>query len=203
MSKLPALPWTSLAVRVALGTATLAALPAAVQAETREVPSRNAQAGALLALLRAPHPQVDAPLLHRIGPDVNALLVEHALSRQAEPQVRLRAMAWLQHFATPASRAVLRETLNDPKAPVAVQRVALRAYALAFRVEALPLVKDRLQSREMHVREAAAYALGDIDDRRVRAILVDHMEREPELTVRDALMTALARVDERERQPRR
>jgi HEAT repeat protein len=62
----------------------------------------------------------------------------------------------------------------------------------------LPVVRDHLQDRNLYIREAAAYALGDIDDRRVRDILTDHMGRERELTVRDAALASLRRVAERE-----
>ena len=44
-----------------------------------------------------------------------------------------------------------------------------------------------------------AFAAGDIDDRRVQAILSDALERESELTVRDALMASLQAVSRRER----
>jgi len=161
------------------------------------VPSRALQTGALLALLRAPHPEVRQVHLHRIGPDVNAILIEFGTSvpgRGVEPQVRLRALSWLQHFATPATRAVLFELARDRKTDVPARRIALRGLALAFGVEALAVLRDALQDRNLYVREAAAYGLGDIDDRRVAGILGDHLQREPELAVRDAAATSLQRA---------
>jgi HEAT repeat protein len=161
-------------------------------------PSRDAQTGALLTLLRAPHPQVDGFHLRRIGPDVNTLLVEFATAPGPDMQIRLRALAWLEHFPSHQSRQVLLETLRASDSAVPTRRVCLRALAYAFGSEMLPVVRDHLQDRNLYIREAAAYALGDIDDRRVRDILTDHMGRERELTVRDAALASLRRVAERE-----
>lgn len=163
-----------------------------------DTPSRDAQTGALLTLLRAPHPQVDGFHLRRIGPDVNTILVEFATAAGSDMQTRLRALAWLQHFPSHTSRQVLLETLRASEAPVPTKRVCLRALAFAFGAEMLPTVRDHLQDRNLYVREAAAYALGDIDDRRVRDILTDHMVRERELTVRDAALASLRKLAERD-----
>ncbi|MFZ4577059.1 MAG: HEAT repeat domain-containing protein [Myxococcota bacterium] len=161
-------------------------------------PSRSAQTGAVLALLQAPHPKVEARHLQRIGPDVNTILVEFATSTTAEPPVRLRAMAWLQHFPTPQTRAVLLDILRARDARVTEKRICLRALSAAFGVEVLPVVREHLESRNPLVREAAALALGDIDDLRVREILMDHVDREKDATVRDAVMASLQRIEDRE-----
>lgn len=166
-------------------------------------PSREAQRGALVTVLDAPHPQVDGFHLRRIGPDVGALLVEFATQPRPtsvqDQQRRLRALAWLQHLPSPQSRAVLLETWRARESDVPTRRVALRALAAGFGVEALPLVREALTDRNVWIREAAAFAAGDIDDRRVQAIVADALEREPELTVRDALMASLQAVARRDR----
>lgn len=167
---------------------------AAERAEAEAPPSRDAQAGALMTLLRAPHPQVDAFHLKRIGPDINTLLVEFATATHSDLQVRLRSLAWLAYFPSHQSRQVLLETLRARDAVVPAKRVCLRALATAFGAEMLPIERDYLQDRNLFVREAAAYALGDIDDRRVNEILSDHLGREPEFTVRDAALSSLRRI---------
>lgn len=168
-------------------------------------PSRASQSSVLLSLLRAPHPEVSGPQLRRLGSDVAALLIEFASAEArvtSEPQVRLRAMAWLQYFPSRASKAVLLEVFHAAQGDIAGRRVAVRALAVAFGVEALPTLRLALQSPNLYLREAAAYALGDVDDRRVRSILVDHLARETELAVRDAATVALQRGDERDRDRR-
>jgi len=183
-----------LTILVALGG--LIALPqAAGAADPRATTPRHLQAGTLLNLLSAPHPQVDGRALHKIGPDVNDILVEFATDIHANAAVRLRALAWLQYFPTVQTRAVLMETLNARETLVPTLRVVLRALAFAFGSEVLPVVREHLKHRDLFVREAAAYALGDIADARVRDILVDHLQREPELAVRDACVSALKRQE--------
>ncbi len=177
----------------------LCALPAL--AETHDDEPRTVQAGALLTLLKAPHPQIQGPALSRLGPDVPALLVEYATSIDQPPQVRLRALAWLQWFPTSQSKAVLLETLRAKEVDVPTTRVCLRALAMAFGPEMLPTERDYLEHKNVHVREAAAYALGDIDDRRVRDVLVAHLNRERDMTVQDAIMASLKRVSAREAAP--
>lgn len=159
---------------------------------------RHVQSGALLMLLKAPHPQIQGRALAKIGRDVPSLLVEFANSTDQPPQVRLRALAWLEWFPSVQTRAVLLETLSARNPDVHTIRVCLRALAFAFGAEMVPTESDYLENADVHVREAAAYALGDIADRRVREVLVAHLDRERELTVRDAIMTSLKRVAARE-----
>lgn len=193
------------ALAAGLGVCAGAASPAAaqsqvpVQAQTKPAPSasRASQAAALWELLQAPHPQVDGQALRRIGPDVRDLLIETATSARIEAPVRLRALGWLQWYPSTASRAVLMEALRARDASVATMRVALRALAVGFGGEALPAIGEFLVHRDLYVREAAAYALGDVDDPKAAAMLQDRLEREPELAPRDAIVAALQRHAER------
>lgn len=181
---------------------TLLLLPTIALADTADQP-RHVQAGALMTLLKAPHPQIQGPALKRIGPDVPALLVEFATSHDQPSQVRLRALAWLQWFPSSQSRAVLLEMLRAREVDVPTLRVCIRALAVGFGAEMLPIVREFLEHKDVHVREAAAHALGDIDDRRVHDILVDHLEREREIAVRDAAMSAIRRADQRALHPQK
>lgn len=163
---------------------------------------RHVQAGAIVALLQAEHPRVDAQLLQRIGPDVQAILIEHATAPQRRsdvtPLMRQRALGWLQFYANASSRAVLLSVLRERDPTVAMQRVALRAIAIAFGAAELGVLREHLQHPNLYVREAAAYALGDVADRRVRGILEDQLGRDPELAVREAIEAALRNVARRE-----
>jgi len=172
---------------------------AAAPAQADERPSRDAQTAALLQLLRAPHPQVDGPALARLGPDVHAILIEQATAAGVEVAIRQRALAWLQYFPNNSSRAVLMEALRARGASVGTVRVVLRALAIGFGVDALPVLGEHLLHKNVYIREAAAYALGDLDDRRVPAILEDQLSREGELAVRDAIEASLQRIAKRRR----
>ncbi len=159
---------------------------------------RHVQAGALMTLLKAPHPEIQGPALSRLGPDVPALLVEYATSIDQPVQVRLRALSWLQWFPSSQSKAVLMDVLRAKNTDVRTIRVCLRALAAGFGAEMLTTERDYLEHKNVHVREAAAWALGDIDDRRVRDVLVAHLDREADIAVRDAIMASLKRIGTRE-----
>jgi HEAT repeat protein len=166
---------------------------------------RSVQASAVYALLQAEHPRVDAALLQRIGPDVQAILIEQVTAprqrSQVTPVMRQRALGWLQFYPNPSSRAVLLDALRhrdgEESLRLALQRVALRALAVAFGAAELAVLREHLQHPNLYVREAAAYALGDVDDRRVRGILEDQLGRDPELAVREAIEAALRKVSQR------
>jgi HEAT repeat protein len=192
-------PVSTFALALAMGLGAVSSGPSAAFAQAKVAPSasRASQAAALWELLQAPHPQVDGQALRRIGPDVRDLLIETATSSRIEAPVRLRALGWLQWYPSTASRAVLMEALRARQASVATMRVALRALAVGFGAESLPTLGEYLVHRDVYVREAAAYALGDIDDPKAAAVLQDRLEREPDLTPRDAIVASLQRHADR------
>ena len=171
------------------------AAPVAAAAPAAGAPaaSRANQASRLWELLQAPHPQVDAKVLTRIGPDVMQLLIETATAPSIDAPIRLRALGWLQWYPCAASKAVLMEALRARDARVGTIRVALRALAVGFGGAALPVLGEHLLHRDALVREAAAYALGDVEAPKARHMLDDRLERETELAVRDAIVAALQR----------
>ncbi len=162
------------------------------------VRTRDAQRAALMSVLQAPHPNVDGEKLGRIGPDVQAILVETATGKAGLAAMRMRALGWLQYYPNATSKAVLLSAIAHPESQEAL-RVALAALSNGFGVEALPQLQAHLVHKDAQVREAAAHALGHLDDRRVRSILEAQLEREPALAVRDAMVAALQRISARER----
>lgn len=186
---------------VALALAFSAILPgqllAAAPAPTQPSASKANQATRLWELLQAPHPQVDAQLLQRIGPDVMQLLIETATAPRIEAPVRLRALGWLQWYPCTASKAVLMEALRARSASIGTMRVALRALAVGWGAGAVPVLGEHLLHRDPLVREAAAYGLGDVDTAKARSMLDDRLERETELAVRDAIVASVQRHAER------
>lgn len=159
--------------------------------------SRDSQRAALMAVLEAPHPQFDAKSLRRIGPDVQSLLIEQASSTQTMSPVRLRALGALQFFPNAASRAVLLEAIGAINQAMPVLRVALSALAAGFGVEALPVLQQHLHHSNVFIREATAYALGDLDDPRVTSLLENRVQHEPAAAVRDAMVASLQRIAKR------
>lgn len=175
-------------------------LPAGAHGDTQELPrDRDTQRAALWSVLEAPHPNVDAAALRRIGGDVQALLIEFATGRKIAAPLQLRALGWLQFYPNAASKAVLQEAIAAPDVHRETLRTALTALANGFGIEALPALQRHLTHKDVYVREAAALALGQLDDRRVRPLLESQLEREPSVAVRDAMMTALKRIAEREK----
>lgn len=168
-----------------------------VPTASAEVPTRQNQRAAVLAILEAQHPRFDGPSLRRIGPDVETLLIEYATIASVASPVRLRALGALQFFPSTATRAVLQEVLASRDPEVAVLRVALSAFAAGFGIQALPVLQAHLQHSNVFIREAAAYALGDIDDPRVTSTLENRLQHEPSVAVRDAIMAALQRINRR------
>jgi len=168
------------------------ATPALASARA-DPPSRAAQRAAVIAVLEAPHPKIDAAGLQRIGPDVHAILIEHATSAQVAAPVRARALGLLRHFPNAASRAVLIDALRAPNASDAVLHVALAALAVGWGVDVLPVLRDHLLDKRATVREAAAHALGEVADRRAHDLLDSRLPREPSLAVRDAIVAAIQR----------
>lgn len=189
--------WCAAAVAT-IALAALAGMLNSAQAQERgNQPTRDAQTAAIVQLLKAPHPQVDGRVLAGIGPDVQAILIEQATAVRIEVPMRQRALAWLQYFPNQSTRAVLMEVLRAKDVSVGTLRVALRALAVGFGADALPVLREHLQHKDVFVREASAYALGDVRDRRVQAILEDQLARESELAVRDAIVASLQRATNR------
>ncbi len=190
-------------VAVSVAVCQIGAVAAFATESTRP---REAQRSALMSVLQAPHPSVDAEKLGRIGPDVQAILIETATGKTGLAAVRMRALGWLQYYPNASSKAVLLGTIAQPESQEAL-RVALAALANGFGVQALPHLKAHLTHKDALVREAAAHALGHLDDRRVRPLIEAQLEREPSLAVRDAMVSALQRISARERarwkEPRR
>ncbi len=172
-------------------------LQAATPGHAAPTASKAGQANRLWELLQAPHPQVDAQVLQRIGPDVMQLLIETATAPRMDTPVRLRALGWLQWYPCTASKAVLMEALRARSASVGTVRVALRALGVGFGAAAVPVLGEHLLHPDPLVREAAAYALGDVDEAKARSMLDDRLEPESELAVRDAIVAALQRHSDR------
>jgi hypothetical protein len=176
-----------------------AATPAQAHGEA-PLPTREGQRGTLSALLRAPEaPRVDAETLRRIGPDVPDLLVEVMTAPKTAPQVRARSLGWLQHYPDKRTWQLAQGVLAAPREPVVLRRAALRTLARAFGARAVTSIKPSLDEGDVAMREAAAFALGDIDHASATRALQDRLGADPSIAVRDAIVAALQRIEAREK----
>lgn len=132
--------------------------------------------------------------LYRTGPkkSSNNILVDIATNRHTGDYLRLNAIRALEYFPTKQTKSVLMSLLYAKRQKSAYQATCMRALARAFGVdmyfELLPWMKD-LRPK---VRAGAAIALAEIDDERVKGILMTHLTNEKEIMVRQALEKALA-----------
>lgn len=158
-------------------------------------PSAQRQRDQVEALLTAPHPVVDAQVLKDIGPEVPALLLQWARRAQSGSQPAVRALALLRYCPEPAVREHLKAVLGDPGAPLRARRVAAQSLAQAYGAQELGTLTALLRHPQLHLREAAAHALGGVYDARVAAALRAQLRRERSGAVRDALTHSLKRQE--------
>jgi hypothetical protein len=183
-----------LIVATLLGSSLATALP--VLAAT--APSRTTQEQVLFDLLEAPHPQVDAKTLQRLGPDVPSILIRYATTKTTKKTMQLRALAWLQHVPSTQTLAVLREVLYARDSDRTTLRTALRALGGGFGLAAWDDLRRHLTHREAQVREAAVWSMRDavmqVPPERIQALLEGRLESEPEAFVRDAILEVLQQL---------
>jgi hypothetical protein len=177
-----------------LGSSLATALP--VLAAT--APSRTTQEQVLFDLLEAPHPQVDAKTLQRLGPDVPSILIRYATTKTTKKTMQLRALAWLQHVPSTQTLAVLREVLYARDSDRTTLRTALRALGGGFGLAAWDDLRRHLTHRDAQVREAAVWSMRDavmqVPPERIQALLEGRLESEPEAFVRDAILEVLQQL---------
>ncbi len=131
--------------------------------------------------------------------DTQRILIDLADDTQAEVRLQLNAVRALEYFPTKTTEEVLMTLLYTRGQTVAHRRAILRALARAFGVkmyfEVLPFLRDV----DPRIRSGAAMALAEIDDGRVRSMLLNLIESEPEIEVRLAAEQGLALVEAREK----
>jgi len=171
------------------------ALPAAAQTQNARV-----QQSVIVRLLEAKRGFPTRIQLYRTGPKKtsNSILVDVANNRHTGDRLRLNAVRALEYFPTKQTKSVLMTLLYAKRQKPAYQAACMRALARAFGVnmyfELLPWMKD-LKPR---VRSGAAIALAEIDDERVKGILMTHLTNERDITVRQALERALKMAKDRQ-----
>ncbi len=188
----------SLAALATVFTLALAVVAHDAAAAGSPGPSRAAQKRVVWALLKAPHPRIDGTKLQRIGPDVQSILTEAITSHVPPDQAGRRALSLIAWFPTQQTWSVALALLEDTRTPTETRRIAVGTLARAFPRRAWPVVERYLSDRDIFLREAAAYAMAHIDHPGAEGRLVDLLDREPEIAVRDAMVAGLAAMRARE-----
>jgi HEAT repeat protein len=125
-----------------------------------------------------------------LGPAVVPLLARIADDRDQLGAIRIRAVHTAGHFATPASRALLRRAARAPEPMIA--REGALALGRAFGADALRDVAPLLAHDDTAVREAAIRALSAIDTASARERLRARLPREADAVLRSMIDAALS-----------
>ena len=139
--------------------------------------------------------------LRRTGSDADTvrILTDLAVDRKVELRLRLNCMRAMEYYPVKKVEEVLMSLLYARKQLLPVRKTCMRALARAFGVkmyfELVPFVRDT----DPKIRAAAAVALAEIDDGRVKNVLTNQLVNEPEITVRMAIETGLDMIAARQR----
>ena len=154
----------------------------------------------IITLLTAHHRFPSAKMLYRTGnaASTNRLLMELAIDRQQPAKLRLNAVRALEYFPTKRSEEVLMTLLYTRRQVPAFQRACMRALARAFGVKMLYEIRPFLRDLDPRVRSGAAIALAEIDDGRIRNMLMNTLVSEEDITVRLAIEKGLAMIESRD-----
>lgn len=161
--------------------------------------TKDDQRASLVSLLSAYELDLKRPVLDTIGPDVPTLLIAIANHPRELPRVRVRALAALALYPNEATLAYLRAQLWERSwmgggLGTQMRRQALRSLGRGFGLRALDDVSALKDDPEPLVREAVAWALGDIGSPRAVPVLETWLAQEKAFTVRDAVDRALTQL---------
>jgi hypothetical protein len=109
-------------------------------------------------------------------------------------RVRQQALANLRFYPSPRVRDLYEKELAAPGTSVYVRRLAIPAYAAAFKADAVPVLAKFVDDEELHTRNAAVTALGNVPSQAAVDILRGRLKRETETLVRASIETSLAKI---------
>jgi hypothetical protein len=107
--------------------------------------------------------------------------------------VRNQALASLRFFPGAESRTTLERAIMSAETSDTARRAAVKAYAVGFGPQAVPILARMLDHSELHTRNAAAQSLSEIGDGPAQQALRRRLPRETEPMVRKTIETALSR----------
>jgi HEAT repeat protein len=132
-----------------------------------------------------------AESLRALGDTVPQELVELAADPSLRSSLRARALHALGWFPSTETRTVLETALQGDDKLMA--RKAAYALANGWSSEAIPALGRALSSADPQLRNAAARALGNIEDKSVVSILDARLSVEDQPSVREAIESSLSR----------
>ena len=136
----------------------------------------------------------DAPAaesLRALGPGVDAELMEIFQDSSQPRSTRARALHALGWFPTPESRLILVGALDGEDRVLA--RKAVTALGEGWGADALPELGRALGAADVHTRESAARALGNLNLPEANALLEARLKIEDSSTVQQTITTSLGR----------
>lgn len=131
--------------------------------------------------------------------DTNRILSEIASDSQAEVVLQLNAIRALEYFPTRRTEEVLMTQLYTRGQSPLNKRTIMRSLARTFGVKMYFEIVPFLHEPDPRVRGGAALALAEIDDGRVRSLLMNLLENEPEISVRLSIEQGLGLIEAREK----
>jgi HEAT repeat protein len=105
--------------------------------------------------------------------------------------VRIQALTSLRFFPDARSRATLEQALTGADTTDAARRAAVKAYATGFGPHAVPILGRVLEHPELHTRNAAAKALGEIGTEPAMAALRKRLPAESDPMVKGTIQASL------------
>ncbi len=173
--------------------------PDAPTTDTRPAPTQDVdqdKRAQLISIFGGIEQEPPKEALFRIEED-EAKLRALLISIYEDPEVatirRQRALGLMRYLPSPATKTTYEEVLADEDTTDADRRVALRAYAAAFGVEAQPVLIELLEHPDAYTRAFAAVELGELETPEATEALEARAGVEPEEHVRWRIAKALGK----------
>ncbi len=184
---------------IALVTVVLLGAVATATGQSKDI-ERQRQRKAVERLLDAPHPQISAHDLRRIGTDVAAILLQMAATAHTGRHRGVRALALLRHYPSSATRTALSRVARSATVATRIRRIAITGLGSIPGTRARDDVALLLDDRDLYIREACAYALAKAYAKGSVRLLERRLTIEKEQTVRAAIRSSLSALEKRRRQ---
>jgi len=172
-------------------------LGAATASARRVERTPDEQREVLISLLAATDVKLERAALDTVGNDVPHQLILIADLPRVALVVRTRALAALAFYPAPTTKSYLVSLLHEraligTRAGVPLRRQAIRSLGLGFGAEAVDDLVPLQNERDPLVRASVASALGDTGAPHALPTLEAWLSREPDLTVRTAIDSAIS-----------
>jgi HEAT repeat protein len=126
-----------------------------------------------------------------VGEDVDRVLVNLLITRRVDADLRIKAAIALGGYPAQRARGALVATLVDPGEPKALRAACMTGLARAFRETVIEDLRPFLKDADPELRAGAARALGAAGGEKARTLLLDSIDHEEILEVRQAMEEGL------------